>query len=330
MRSSANAPGDIANRGKPPLNEIIVMMKRVRAALIFASLAGFGFGVANGCGTDPVSPRLKRTGTGGSASATGGSGGAEVGSAGTSVGASGGPGAGGTSTTGEGGANGVTTGAGGANGGSGGDMAGAGGTNAGSGGDMAGAGGTNGGSSGAGGANGGSSGASGASGAAGAGGSTPVGCTNATVVDAAGSKTKCPAMNTWTVTAMPTPPSMYLGIADNKLQPQYAIDGNTGTRYSSGATAAGGEWFRVDLGAATQITGVVLDNSIDVNDVPYGYKVEVSTDGNAWTQVATCNAIASTTETINFAAKAGRYVRVTQTAVGIHWWSIDELGVLCK
>ena len=41
-------------------------------------------------------------------------------------------------------------------------------------------------------------------------------------------------------------------------------------------------------------------------------------------------AIASTTETINFAAKPGRYVRVTVTAPGIHWWSIDEFSVLCK
>jgi hypothetical protein len=198
---------------------------------------------------------------------------------------------------------------------------------------MGGAGGTSSGASGAGG--GGASGAGGASGggasgAGGAGGSPPTGCHNATVVDAAGSTTKCPAKTMWTVTAMPTPAHNFMQIPDTKLQPQYAIDGNTGTRYSTGATSAGGEWFRVDLGAATQVTGIVLDDTVDVNDVPYGYKVEVSTDGNAWTQVATCNAIASTTETINFAAKPARYVRVTDTAAGIHWWSIDELSVLCK
>jgi len=123
---------------------------------------------------------------------------------------------------------------------------------------------------------------------------------------------------------------MYMGIPDNKLQPPYAIDGSIATRYSTGAKAAGGEWFMVDLGASAQITGVVLDDSNNLTDVASGYKVEVSADRNIWTLAASCNAVSSPIETINFAAKTGRYVRITQTNVGPHWWSIDELSVLCK
>jgi hypothetical protein len=316
-------------------------MKRARTALILASLAGFAFGIANGCGTEPISPRGKAL-----SAASGAAGDQSTDTAGTPVVDMSGSGAAGSSVGGVGGATGgAPGGAGTSNGGaSGTDGTGAGGSSGVSGGGsgggsavggMGGSGGASGGASGAGGASGGASGAGGASGggasgAGGAGGSPPTGCNNATVVDAAGSTTKCPAKTMWAVTAMPTPPHNFMQIPDTKLQPQYAIDGNTGTRYSTGATSAGGEWFRVDLGAATQVTGIVLDDTVDINDVPYGYKVEVSTDGNAWTQVATCSAIASTTETINFAAKPARYVRVTDTAAGIHWWSIDELSVLCK
>src|SRR5262249_41343977 len=37
-----------------------VGMKGARAALIFATLAGFTFGTANGCGTEPISPPRKK------------------------------------------------------------------------------------------------------------------------------------------------------------------------------------------------------------------------------------------------------------------------------
>jgi hypothetical protein len=319
-------------RGKECASEIVAM-KKVERALGAACAAGFMFGVMNGCGTDPISHRGKPL-----SASSDDAGDPSTETAGTTV-VDPGTSSTGTSATGAGGSPGGSPGAGGANtGASGTDATGVGGSTGGvSGGGMSGAGGSSAGASGAGGEGGSSGGAAGAGGssggaggAGGAGGSTPTGCNNATVVDAAGSTTKCPAKTMWTATAMPTPPHNFMGIADNKLQPQYAIDGNTATRYSTGAKSAGGEWFRVDLGATTQVTGIVLDDTVDFNDVPYGYKVEVSTDGTAWTQVATCNAIASTTETINFAAKPARYVRVTDTTAGIHWWSIDEISVLCK
>ena len=94
---------------------------------------------------------------------------------------------------------------------------------------------------------GGTAGSTGTAGATGTGGNTGAGgatvCMNSTVKTAGGLETTCPAKTGWVATALPTPPSGLDGISNTLLQPPYAIDGNTGTRYSSGNDDGAGLLF---------------------------------------------------------------------------------------
>jgi hypothetical protein len=280
-------------------------MKHIQTALVLAGMLGLGFAATNGCSAAETPAVKKKTDAG--------------------------AGTGGSPVVGTGGAAGMTVGTGGAAGtvvvGTGGmDMGGAAGTVA------QGGGGAGGGGNGGTGvdAGGGAPGTGGAGGAGGAGGGVPMACMNSTVVVAGGSTAKCPANTTWVATAMPTPAHMYLGIMDTLLQPQYAIDGTTTTRYASGQAENGTEWFQVDLGVTKSVTGIVIDDAADPLDVATAYKVEVSLNGTTWTTVATCASPAAPIETVNFAGAMARYVRVDQTGIGLKWWSIHELSILCE
>jgi hypothetical protein len=163
-------------------------------------------------------------------------------------------------------------------------------------------------------------------------------CLNSTVITPGGSEANCPAKNTWQASAMPTPPSMLDGIPDTFLQPQYAIDGDTLTRYSSGATMEDGFYFQVDLGAAALVSGITVDTSenADSTDVADGYEVGLSLDGVTFATVARCSFNAAPLEIINFPATAARYVRYTNKGAPgpgngpISWLSIHELDVICN
>jgi hypothetical protein len=112
--------------------------------------------------------------------------------------------------------------------------------------------------------------------------------------------------------------------------PPFAVDGVAATRWSSGMPSKGGEWFLVDLGAkATHLTKVVLDTTQSATDFPLAYKLELSVDGQAYTQVATGAGAALTT--ITFADTPARYIKVTQTSTAAQtsWWSIHELTLTC-
>ena len=109
---------------------------------------------------------------------------------------------------------------------------------------------------------------------------------------------------------------------------QGAFDENAATRWSSGQAQTGGEWFKVDLGQVTTISGVSLYLlSGNVTDYPSSYALQVSSDDSAYTTVAT--GLGAPTTTICFPRQPARYVKVTQTGTGdSSWWSIYELGVL--
>jgi hypothetical protein len=132
--------------------------------------------------------------------------------------------------------------------------------------------------------------------------------------------------------ANPVPPSGFKGIADNKLLPPYAIDGNLMTRYSTGRAAVGTEWFRVDLCRTVYVDGVSLNDTVDPIDVATAYNVQVSLDGITWTQVAASATPAPTNLTVTFTPVLARFVRFNQTGVlpNTDWWSIDEFSVTCS
>jgi hypothetical protein len=122
------------------------------------------------------------------------------------------------------------------------------------------------------------------------------------------------------------------GLPDNKLLPQYAVDGKLATRYSTGRHAVGTEWFRVDLCRAVSVDGINLNDTVDPTNVAASYNVQVSLDGTTWTQVAASATTAPANLTVTFTPVLARFVRVNQTgAIPMNdWWSIDEFSVACS
>jgi len=125
------------------------------------------------------------------------------------------------------------------------------------------------------------------------------------------------------------------GIPDNQLLPQYAVDGDPTTRFSSGTPQVGCEYFAFDMCRMVSINGINLltaqAGTADITDVPTSYTVQVSTDGNTWTQVAMSATAPDPDAMITFNATTARYVLLTQTgvSVGAYWWSIHEVSPTC-
>jgi mono/diheme cytochrome c family protein len=106
-----------------------------------------------------------------------------------------------------------------------------------------------------------------------------------------------------------------------------AIDGKADTRYTTSAPQKPGMWFQIELPQETQLAGLQLDCVKSPNDYPRGYKLEFSSDGEKWKQVATGKGYGPITD-IQFAPARAKFIRITQTgAVGGLFWSIHELQV---
>ncbi|WP_342373092.1 discoidin domain-containing protein [Propioniciclava soli] len=109
--------------------------------------------------------------------------------------------------------------------------------------------------------------------------------------------------------------------------PERVIDGDVGTRWSTGSPQRDGQHITVDLGALTTLNSVALEaaeNMPDEGDWPRGYRVETSRDGATWTTAASGQGTFRATS-IAFPARATRYLRVVQTGTAAQWWSIGEL-----
>lgn len=162
----------------------------------------------------------------------------------------------------------------------------------------------------------------------------PASCMNSMVWTAGAKESNCTPKNAWVASAMPTPPIGLDGIPSNLLLPQYAIDGDAATRYSSGETMEQGDYFQVDLGALRGVSGIAVDTSTAPKDVANGYQVGLSVDGVNFTVVSSCQYPAVPVETINFVATEARYVRYTNEgappAGETNWLSINEFDVLCN
>ncbi|MEU2627520.1 discoidin domain-containing protein [Kitasatospora sp. NPDC007106] len=104
----------------------------------------------------------------------------------------------------------------------------------------------------------------------------------------------------------------------------YAVDGNTGTRWSSAASDQ--QWIQVDLGASATISKVVLQW-----EAAYGkaYQIQTSADGSTWTTVYSTTTGAGGNETLNVTG-TGRYVRMNgvtrATGYGYSLWEFQVYG----
>jgi hypothetical protein len=101
-----------------------------------------------------------------------------------------------------------------------------------------------------------------------------------------------------------------------------AFDGNIGTRWSSQFSDE--QWISVDLGAVKTISRVKLNWE---NAYGKGYKIQVSNDGNIWTDVYTTTTGDGGIDDISFTATSARYVKMygTQrvTAYGYSLWEFE-------
>lgn len=102
-----------------------------------------------------------------------------------------------------------------------------------------------------------------------------------------------------------------------------AFDGNLGTRWSSGAAQAPGQWFEVDQGTPTWFNHIVMDSGPNTSDYARGYLVQVSNDNSTWQTVANGEGSGAWVD-VNFPIVQDRYVKVTLENSSTSWWSIAE------
>jgi mono/diheme cytochrome c family protein/glucose/arabinose dehydrogenase len=107
-----------------------------------------------------------------------------------------------------------------------------------------------------------------------------------------------------------------------------AIDNNPSSRYDTQTSQVPGMWFQIELPQPMKIGGIELDAASSKDDYPRGYKVELSTDGKAWSLPVATGKGSSTLTDISFAPATAKFIRITQTgAVNGLFWSIHELNV---
>ncbi len=101
-----------------------------------------------------------------------------------------------------------------------------------------------------------------------------------------------------------------------------AVDGNTGTRWSSAFSDP--QWLQVDLGASASITQVVLQWEAAYAKA---FQIQTSNDGTAWTTIYSTTTGTGGTQTLNVTG-SGRYVRMYGTARATQYgYSLWEFGV---
>src|SRR4029453_13671190 len=107
------------------------------------------------------------------------------------------------------------------------------------------------------------------------------------------------------------------------------------TRWSTNAPQEAGMWFRIELPQPVVLTELQFDSppagggrsgAPPAATSPRSYRLEVSTDGNSWTEVAQGQGGGRTT-TMIFAPVTARVVRITQTvdAKDAPSWSMERL-----
>jgi hypothetical protein len=114
--------------------------------------------------------------------------------------------------------------------------------------------------------------------------------------------------------------------------PAGAIDGDSGTRYTSGQTQNGTEFFTLDFGGTVSITGITLDAGTSTKDFPVAYKAEYSTDGTTFMAFNPAVMGTGAVQTmITFPKTQMRAIKIYQTGMQptgtTSWWSIHEITV---
>jgi RHS repeat-associated protein len=134
--------------------------------------------------------------------------------------------------------------------------------------------------------------------------------------------------------ATPTGPLSTIGwvasasVSSSTDVPSRAIDGNLGTRWSTGTGQANGQNFQVDMLQQQSVSGVVMNSDGSTNDYARGYQIYVSNDTSNWGAAVATGTATSSPISVTFAKKSGRYLKIVQTGSASNWWSIAELTVI--
>lgn len=113
----------------------------------------------------------------------------------------------------------------------------------------------------------------------------------------------------------------------------YMIDGDTSTRWSTGAGQAAGQSITINFGQIENFDKIEILH--DGNDYPGGYKVEASNDGVSFTEITLNNVdigFGSKMVLMPSAPQTAQYVRIslTDNSRASYWWSILELNILWR
>ncbi|MBN1411242.1 MAG: family 78 glycoside hydrolase catalytic domain [Spirochaetales bacterium] len=161
--------------------------------------------------------------------------------------------------------------------------------------------------------------------------STPTGTPTPTIpATATATRTPTPVLTATPVTS-PTTTNLALNrtatSSSNEtgdFPPDYAVDGNTGTRWSSAFSDP--QWIQIDLGTTANISSVVLRW-----ETAYGsaYEIQTSSNASSWTTLYATSSGSGGNETLNVSG-SGRYIRMYGTARGTEWgyslWEFEVYG----
>ena len=108
-----------------------------------------------------------------------------------------------------------------------------------------------------------------------------------------------------------------------------ALDGNRSSRWSTDRAMKPGDWFVLDLGVESTVSGLTLDTRNSSNDYPRGYEVYVSFDGGSWGKPIVTGKGTNPITEIKFGKPVQtRFIKILQTGSSDSWnWSIHELKV---
>ncbi len=109
-----------------------------------------------------------------------------------------------------------------------------------------------------------------------------------------------------------------------------AIDGDGSSRWTSGRTQRGGEWFQIELPGLSKVSEIVLDASPSTDDFPREYEV-VAMSGGEWSEVLAKGSGDGPVTVIGLPLVETKIIRITQKgrANGKHW-SIHDLQIKGK
>ncbi|WP_326550885.1 DUF1996 domain-containing protein [Micromonospora sp. NBC_01813] len=107
--------------------------------------------------------------------------------------------------------------------------------------------------------------------------------------------------------------------------PARMLDGDPGTRWTSGAPMTRGMAIMVDMAAVRPVSQIALRST--GADHPRAYEVYLSTDGVSWTGPVASGPGVSELTVASFDQRSARYIRVAQTGSSTSWWSISEFVV---